>query len=622
MSKLKRDILLLPEVKSLEKTEGTRSFDAPLVLLLPDNLAGLRDVVSESLAEFFTCGEVSRQEQVLFRYDESLPPEGYELRVGREITVGYSKINGAFYALTTLRQLMLNGEAPFCRITDEPSLPFRGYMLDVSRGKIPRLSALKDTIDTLAFFKYNHLELYFEGLPYAYPGFEEYALSGAYTPEEISLLDAYCQARCIELVPCMNSLGHMAPFLALPPFRRLAELEDGLNIFGYNAPPTTLDTENPESLSLALALIDGLAPRFSSRLINVGLDEPFELGKGKNIEKAARVGKSRLYTDYVGKLHEELLKRDRIMLMWGDTVARDFDAARALPDDIILLDWGYQAEHPFESRARKLKELGKAFVLCSGTSAWLSVGGITDNMLKNVRGAASAAHRHGALGTLLTDWGDGGHIQCREISLPAVVLNAALSWSSADCSETIVSEALNRFVFFDDAEILGSLISDIGRYADFEEVALDCRTVATLPLLFPSVRGRQCERLLDGIIGMTLDMISPELKEIYRKKTAERKKPDLGAFDAFTARLLDRLSLSRPRCKDGLHGLSELECAIRLIHSLTHAWSVLKNDGRDPALADELNKIAEEYRLLRAVRNRASDDAVLENMKKLAGNLA
>ena len=48
------------------------------------------------------------------------------------------------------------------RILDYPDFPNRGFMLDVSRDKVPQLETLFWLVDLMASFKMNQLQLYME----------------------------------------------------------------------------------------------------------------------------------------------------------------------------------------------------------------------------------------------------------------------------------------------------------------------------------------------------------------------------------------------------------------------------------------------------------------------------
>lgn len=101
-------------------------------------------------------------------------------------------------------------------------------MIDISRNKIPQLETLYRIIDLISDLKFNQLQLYIEGSPFAYESFPQvWELETPLTGEEILLIDAYCRERYIELVPNQNSFGHMEHWLSRPEFNHLAEIPGG-----------------------------------------------------------------------------------------------------------------------------------------------------------------------------------------------------------------------------------------------------------------------------------------------------------------------------------------------------------------------------------------------------------
>jgi len=89
-------------------------------------------------------------------FDASLAPEEYRLLVDRDgVSLRSSTDEGLFRAVTSLHQLLrrTGGTLPFMRIEDAPVLPRRGYMLDISRGRMPRVETIKGMIDFLAALK-------------------------------------------------------------------------------------------------------------------------------------------------------------------------------------------------------------------------------------------------------------------------------------------------------------------------------------------------------------------------------------------------------------------------------------------------------------------------------------
>lgn len=598
-------VLLVPRPQSVQWLPGARKVQKPLGVALTAGLKALGETLEESFSGDFCPGEAVHFEQAA-----GLSQEGYRLTVTETaIAVAYAAPAGAFYALMTLRQLMVGDTMPCCDIEDAPALGMRGYMLDVGRGKIPTLHTLYQTADMLAAFKYNHLQLYMEGPAFAYPSFPDaWRDKTPLTPQEMRAFAAYCRRRFITLTPCQNSLGHMGPWLVDPALRPLAEKEEGMVVHGIPVPPTTLDCQNPASLAFVKTLADDLLPCFFSPYYNAGLDEPFELGKGKNKALAEQVGAQTLYLDYVKKLHAYVREKGLTMMMWADVVIRDPSTVEKLPKDILLLEWGYEAGYPFEKRASLLQGLGCRFCLCCCTSTSNTITGHTDNMLANVRQAASAAHAFHAQGLLLTDWGDGGHMHYWPISWPAILLAGALAWNGTGLTDQELIDALDTLVFCDDAKQLGAAVLDLGRYDRWEELPLGCRTLASLPLEWGPLRGEESwSRLLQGLTAINVQLMPPEVSGPLARAAQNPKVLDLNAIESWHRDLRSRIALSRPHCLDAELVKQELTNGLDMVWTLSRARAALRENTLCPSLADDIEAVAQTHRQLWLMRNKHSE---------------
>ena len=118
-----------------------------------------------------------------------------------------------------------------------------------------------------------------------------------------------------------------------------------------------------------------------------------------------------VYVDFICQVRELAARQGRRTMFWGDIVLHEPKLIQQLPKDLIALNWGYEAEHPFDAETRQFSESGLEFYVCPGTSSWCSIAGRTDNMLANQCAAAQAGLAHRASGYLNTDWGDYGHLQ-------------------------------------------------------------------------------------------------------------------------------------------------------------------------------------------------------------------
>lgn len=326
--------------------------------------------------------------------------EGYRISVERDHAelVGAGPA-GLRYAVETLVQLIdRRARIPCCEIEDAPDLPLRGVMLDVSRGKVPTLTTLKGIVDLCVRLKLNALMLYVE---HTFRFRRHPEIGADASPLEAATLrelDAYAAARHVQLVPSLQSLGHMDHVLALPRYRRLAETERGW----------TVSPALAETYALLGDLYDEYLPNFRSPLFNANCDETFDLGLGKSAQLLEELGPGGPFLLHVRRLRELARAHGKRLMIWADMVHAHPDRLREFDRDVVFLDWWYEADHDYE-RVARFGEQGFDFLVCPGTSSWNCLFPRIANSIENIRRWAEAGKRHGALGLLVTDWGDFGH---------------------------------------------------------------------------------------------------------------------------------------------------------------------------------------------------------------------
>ena len=423
---------------------------------------------------------IVQQTIIDFIKNVSLGQEAYQLTIEMDrITIHYQTEKGAFYALITLEQLMHNPEykekIPCLWIDDEPELSVRGFMLDISRNKIPEVATIKRFIDHMSLLKYNHLELYVEGMSYYYPSFG-HTYDDDQTPmthEEFLECQHYATLQMIDLVPCHNGLGHMTEWLTK--FPELAELPQGMYMWGANRPASTLNPLSDESFQFVKALYQDAIKGSTSSYFHMNLDEPYELGHGKSQKEADEIGIGQVYLNYLLKLHQMMTSWGKTPLVWGDVLNHYPETLEQLPKDLIFVDWGYDYDYPFYETLRRLSEKNVRFMASPGTSSWNSVSGRTDDMLHNIQEACKWTKVFHGLGILLTDWGDNGHWQSLIISYPAMVYAGLESWRGHDQNRHLIKSVINR-IFDDQSQTLGQLLLDLGTYDRYQKTYLSNRT--------------------------------------------------------------------------------------------------------------------------------------------------
>jgi hypothetical protein len=482
-----------------------------------------------------------------------VPPQGYRLAADADgVELRARDEAGACYGLETLRQIVeqCGARPPAFEMADEPDFPARGLMLDISRCKVPKMATLFATVDLMARLKLNQLQLYTE---HTFAFSEHEAVwhdASPMTPAEVLALDDYCRERCVELVPNLNSFGHFERWLRHPEYRRLAECPDGFEYpWGGRSPWGSVLRPNRNSLRLLGSLYREFLPNFTSGLFNVGCDETWGLGQGWSRELCEEKGATRVYLDFLLRIHELVRKHGRRMMFWGDIILHQPELIEELPEDVVALEWGYGAKHPFDRNCRAFKRAGATFYVCPGTSSWNSLTGRTANALANLANAARNGARNGAAGCLITDWGDGGHHQYWPLSYPGLFAGAAYSWCLKGNKDADIGAAVNRLALRDETGALGELLLELGRVCETVPKQASNGTVFN-ELLFNELGA---EWVLKGLTAGSLRRCIRRFDELA--DGIGRTRPRVADGALVKAELRNAVAMARLGCERGLAGL-------------------------------------------------------------------
>jgi hexosaminidase len=121
------------------------------------------------------------------------------------------------------------------------------------------------------------------------------------------------------------------------------------------------------------------------------------------------------------------------------------------------------APNGFAELAPRIAGTGFPFWVAPGTSSWNSLVGRVDNAVGNLLDAATSGLDCGAGGFLITDWGDGGHLQPPSVSFGPLLFGGAVSWALDANRDLDVAEVVDEHAFGDGAGVLGGALDRLGR---------------------------------------------------------------------------------------------------------------------------------------------------------------
>lgn len=389
-----------------------------------------------------------------WEWSSELGDQGYRLTIGTQnVTIVASTHAGLFYGAQTLIQI---GKAagrswPCLTISDQPVLPVRGVMLDVSRMKVPRLETLESMVRTLAHYKYNQFQLHTEHT-FDFPRHPEIGEGASpITPAEILSLDRVCREHHVELVPNLQSLGHQRTMLGKPRYAHLAE----------TAWVWSLATGREETFDLLDELYGDMLPAFGSTWLNVNADEPWDYGRGQSAAMTERHGIGEVYLYHIKRLRDLAAKHGRRIMVWADVLKYHPELSDSLPDDILLLDWWYEPLERYDSVDR-LASTRRSFYVCPGTSSWSALFPRLGNAVVNVETFVRDGVKAGAVGMLMTDWGDGGHYQQLSHSWYPLLWAAECGWTGSETPHDEFRAALSLQFYGDASGVLATALYRLG----------------------------------------------------------------------------------------------------------------------------------------------------------------
>jgi hypothetical protein len=272
----------------------------------------------------------------------------------------------------------------------------KACMIDISRFRVPTISRMKKMIKNLSLIGYDtifyNIEHVFKIPDHPKIGSE----SDGYTIEEFKQLDIYAKEMNIEIIPLIQSFGHMFHILKHHEYDNICESEKKWSL-----------SINDETYKFISDLYKAASEAFSSEYIHIGGDEVYDMATGKSkflIEQG--ISKDQIFLDHIMKLKDIANSFNKDIILWGDMVENNPEVMEKLGKNAILCYWNYG----FEEMPDTYKQLGSNTLVCPGTNTWKSFFPRYDFAVRNFQLMKERADLISAKGFMITDWGDAGHI--------------------------------------------------------------------------------------------------------------------------------------------------------------------------------------------------------------------
>ena len=349
---------------------------------------------------------------------------GFCVTAHRErIQVLYARPRDAFRALGLL--FSVGDFRPGDTLAQACPFESLGVMLDVSRNGVFTVEAIESLFSHFALMGIDSVQLYMEDV-FLLPEepFFGYA-RGAYTHEELRRIDDCGHRLGIEVIPCVQTLGHMEQILQWPAYAQLADV------------PGVLLVGEDKTYSLLGKILDMAVSCFRSRRIHIGMDEAHGVGSGRFLSKHGFHRPFDILNRHLKKVVELCQSRNLAPMIWSDMYFRIgsetndyYDKDASIPDEVIdtmspdvdLVYWDYYHADPefYKEWIRRHRAMGKEPIFAAGAWTWGRFWAHWSRWNESISAGMQAARSEGLKSTFLTAWGDDGS-ECHPFSmLPAV----------------------------------------------------------------------------------------------------------------------------------------------------------------------------------------------------------
>ena len=330
-----------------------------------------------------------------------------------EVKDGIRTAGGATVSqkMRALMLLVQNNGKEVVRVTQQKHFKRLGAMLDMSRGGVMRPEKVKEFLVKLALYGADYMMLYTEDV-FTLEGYPHFGyLRGAYTDEELRDIDDFAAALDIEIIPCIQTLGHLSQYLAWDesyPIRDTASV---------------LLADEEKTYKFIECVIAKMRSVFRSNNIHIGMDEAHDVCLGAYLRRHGYQDRFTVLNRHLARVRDICTKYDYAPMMWSDMFFRigtgdyykydtDFPAevVDQIPDvDMVYWDYYHDTEEVYRGMIRRHRQM-KRPVIFSG-SVWTCMGFLPDTfnlVFKNSVPALRVCIEEGIENVMATFWGDGG----------------------------------------------------------------------------------------------------------------------------------------------------------------------------------------------------------------------
>ena len=322
-----------------------------------------------------------------------------------------------------------------------------GLMLDLSRNAVAHIDMLKKFIREMAFMGHSWFMLYMEDV-YEVEGVPYFgALRGRYSIKDLQEVDRYAQLFGVQLVPCIQTLAHVDQYFMWEAIE-----------YKYKDIDNILNVGNAEVQALLTRMIASLRKAFSTDIIHIGMDEAYNLGRGRYLDENGFKSKSDIMQDHLSFMKTLCKEYGFKPIVWDDMFFSRYSdnkngAVPTIPNHVGLMYWDYYScsfKH-YQDKLKLCRSMAKKTMFAGGAWRWTGFIPHHKKTLETTLAALAACRKERIKEVIVTAWGDDGNEAPLYTCMFGLVLFAYLD-CNAEYQEAEFSQYLELYTGMDFGE--------------------------------------------------------------------------------------------------------------------------------------------------------------------------
>ena len=354
-------------------------------------------------------------------------------RNNNEVLIQYGQLSQAFRSLALIKEK--HNELKFEYLFNK-KFNTSGVMVDCSRNGVLKNDKIKELILITALMGHDRFLIYTEDIlkleKYPYLGY----LRGAYSKDDIKDFVAYGEAFGVELIPCVQTLGHLRQALKWLP---MDELRDG---------PDTLLVDSPKVYEFIEDIIGFCRECFKSKEIHIGMDESLEMGLNRHLQIHGYQDRMEMLCRHLDKVKGICKKFGFSPMIWSDMLFRlnnkdgcyyqdsplPEKTLKMFPKDVKLVYWDYyhNNKEDYLKQIRFHKQTNNPIVFAGGSWRWVGFAPSIEKSIEYTKKAIDACSEENVKDILITAWSDDGNESSFFSIIPVLAEASVMNYGEFD----------------------------------------------------------------------------------------------------------------------------------------------------------------------------------------------